>query len=88
VSAGKAELILTLMSEIVPAKGIQYVGPLPAKFQQYVSFSAGIHPNSPAGAPATALIRALSEPGLAQTYERNGMELPIQTDIRRIPAPR
>src|SRR5262249_12598713 len=42
VASGKAELWITLMSEIMPAKGITLIGPLPQQFQSYVNFSAAL----------------------------------------------
>jgi molybdate transport system substrate-binding protein len=87
VAAGKTEMIVTLISEILPAKGLQYVGPLPTKFQNYVAFAAGVSPASSAPAPSVALIRLLAEPAVARVYESKGMELPVVTDIRP-PVPR
>jgi molybdate transport system substrate-binding protein len=81
VAAGKTEMIITLTSEILTAKGIQYLGPLPAKFQNYVSFSAGVGPKSSAPAAAALFIKRLAEPGNAQVYQAKGMELPIRGDI-------
>jgi len=80
VVAGKTEMVVTLIREILPAKGIQFVGPLPAKFQNYVAFAAGISPKSSATDRAAALIRLLAEPKAAQTYRSKGMELPIVGD--------
>ena len=40
VAAGEAELLITLVSEILPAPGVDLVGPLPMQFQNYVSFAA------------------------------------------------
>lgn len=80
VAQGKTEMILTLISEIVPAKGVQYVGPFPEKFQNYVSFAAGISPKSSAAAASALFIKLLRAPSTASTYEKNGMELPTATD--------
>jgi hypothetical protein len=33
VAGGQTELVITLMSEIVPAKGIDLAGPLPQKYR-------------------------------------------------------
>ena len=55
VADGKTEMIITLTSEILPAKGVQYVGPLPAKFQNYVAFAAGVGPKSSAPCCSRAL---------------------------------
>jgi molybdate transport system substrate-binding protein len=43
VRDGKAEYILTLVSEILPAApGVELVGPLPGDVQSYVNFAAGV----------------------------------------------
>jgi len=82
VAQGKNEMIITLISEILPAKGIQLIGPLPGKFQNYVSFSGGISPKSSAAAASAMVIRALAGPGAVKAYQSKGMELPVVTDIR------
>src|SRR5512135_3611318 len=46
VADGSAEMILTLVSEILPAPGVQLVGPLPNNVQHYVSFAVGTSKNS------------------------------------------
>jgi molybdate transport system substrate-binding protein len=85
VAAGKTEMILTLTSEILPAKGLQYAGPFPPQFQNYVSFAGGISPKSSSPAASALLIKSLSAPSTARTYESKGMELPIVTDTRPKP---
>ena len=87
ITGGKAEIIVTLMSEIVPAKGVQYVGPLPTKFQQYILFAGGVSPKSSAPAVASQLIRALSAPSTVQVYEAKGMQLPVMRNIRPVTRP-
>jgi molybdate transport system substrate-binding protein len=82
VAAGKTEMIVTLTSEILPAKGVQYVGPLPAKFQNYVAFSGGVSPKSTAVPASTLLVKSLATPSVARTYESKGMELPIAGGLR------
>ena len=76
VADGKTEMIITLTSEILPAKGVQYVGPLPAKFQNYVAFAAGVGPKSTVPAAAALFIKSLVGPGVVKIYESKGMELP------------
>jgi molybdate transport system substrate-binding protein len=73
---GQSEMILTLASEILPAEGVQYVGPLPASLQNYVAFSAGVSPSSYARAAGAAFISALGAPAVAGIYAAKGMELP------------
>ncbi len=87
VVEGKTEMILTLTSEILPAKGVQYVGPFPEKFQTYVSFSAGVSSKSSAPAAAALFIKQLTVPSVARVYQVKGMELPILGDFGRPPRP-
>src|SRR5262245_27680865 len=75
VAAGKTEMIITLTSEILPAKGIQYIGPLPGKFQNYVAFSGGVSPKSSAVPASTSMVKSLATTSVAKTYESKGMEL-------------
>src|SRR5262249_10743604 len=39
VANGKSDLTVMLASEILPAKGVKYAGPFPARFASYVSFA-------------------------------------------------
>src|SRR5438128_7963793 len=43
VRTRQADLVITLISEILPAKGVDFVGPLPSKFQDYVTFATGVN---------------------------------------------
>jgi len=74
VADGKAELLITLVSEILPAPGVELVGPLPARFQHYVSFAAATGTNSTDTAPGRSLIACLSGPDAAATLKAKGME--------------
>jgi molybdate transport system substrate-binding protein len=80
VAGGKADLIITLISEIVPAKGVDYVGPLPPKVQNYVSLAGGIGANSKNVDSSRALIKVLSSSSVAAVYKSKGMELVIHGD--------
>ena len=74
VARGEAELVLTLVSEIVPVQGIQLLGPLPTELQGYVSFSGGRSPTARDAAAADAMLRYLSGPAAEPALEANGME--------------
>jgi molybdate transport system substrate-binding protein len=75
VASGKADLLVTLISEILPARGVELVGPLPSDVQGYVSFAAGVGAASTARPAAAAFVDALRAPGTAAVYEAKGMEL-------------
>jgi molybdate transport system substrate-binding protein len=74
VANGKAEVLITLVSEILPAPGVDLVGPLPARFQHYVSFAAASGVNTGNGDASKALIACLSAPDAAATLKARGME--------------
>jgi molybdate transport system substrate-binding protein len=75
VAAGHVDIVLTLASEILPAPGVDYVGPLPAELQGYVSFAAATAGSSSASADGARFIESLRARSAAKTYEANGMEL-------------
>ena len=74
VAAGKAEFVLTLVSEILPAPGVALVGPLPAEVQNYVGFAAGISATAKDAVAARVLVRFLQSPEAAPVYRAKGME--------------
>jgi molybdate transport system substrate-binding protein len=75
VASGEAELLITLVSEILPAPGVDLVGPLPMQFQNYVSFAAGTGAKAVNPEAGNALITCISGPGVAATLSAKGMEL-------------
>lgn len=74
VRDGKAELVLTLISEILPVRGIELVGPLPSELQSYVRFAAGVSNNARSRRAAQALIQFFVQPSVAQIYRDKGLE--------------
>jgi molybdate transport system substrate-binding protein len=62
------------MSELLPVKGIDIVGPLPPDVQQITVFSAGLHAGASNPDAARALVRFISAPSAAATIKRHGME--------------
>lgn len=74
VAKGKADLVLTLASEILPVHGIELVGPLPESLQGYVNFAAGIDPHSKNAEAAKSIIQFLTGPSAAAVYKSKGME--------------
>jgi len=76
VAQGDADLVITLISEILPIQGIELVGPLPAAFQSYVSFSAGVGAKAGEPAAAAALVRFLTGPSARTTFESKGLDAP------------
>jgi len=74
VASGDAELLITLASEILPAPGVELVGPLPMQFQNYVSFAGAAGVKSDNAAAGKSLISCLSGPSVAATLKAKGME--------------
>ena len=74
VASGDAELLITLVSEILPAPGVELVGPLPMQFQNYVSFAGAAGAKSDNAAAGKSLISCLSGPSVAATLKVKGME--------------
>ena len=74
VAEGKAELVITLIPEIKFFKGVELVGPLPADFQSYISFSAGVATNSHNADAAKELIKFITGPSAAPALKAKGVE--------------
>jgi molybdate transport system substrate-binding protein len=74
VASGDAELLITLVSEILPAPGVELVGALPMQFQNYVSFAGATAAKSDNAAAGKSLISCLSGPSVAATLKAKGME--------------
>jgi molybdate transport system substrate-binding protein len=76
VAAGDADLIMTLISEILPIPGVELVGPLPAEFQSYVTLAAGVGAKARNPVAARALIAFLTGSEIVPTLKAKGMEKP------------
>jgi molybdate transport system substrate-binding protein len=76
ITSGEAELGLQQMSEIVPIKGVDLVGPLPAEIQLYTIYAAGIATGTKERAAADALVRFLAAPRAATVLKAKGMDAP------------
>jgi molybdate transport system substrate-binding protein len=74
VAAGKADMVLTLASEILPVHGIELIGPLPAAVQGYVNFSAATASQAQNADAAKAIVRFLKSSAAAPVYKAKGME--------------
>lgn len=74
VSDGKAQYILTLVSEILPAPGVDVVGPLPAEVQSYVNFAAGSSPATANAEASLAVLKFLKSPAVAPVFKAKGLE--------------
>ena len=74
VADGKADFGITLVSEILPAKGVELLGPFPDEFQGYVRFTAAVSANAKNPEAATALIQFLAGPDALSSIKARGMQ--------------
>jgi molybdate transport system substrate-binding protein len=71
---GKADVVISLIPEIKFFPGVELVGPVPAEFQSYVNFAAGIAANTQDADAGKALIQFIGGPAAAQVIKAKGME--------------
>jgi molybdate transport system substrate-binding protein len=74
VARGEAEIGFQQIPEILPVKGIQYLGPLPADIQYTTVFAAGVHVQATQAEAARAWVRTLKSPDAAASYRKHGLE--------------
>jgi molybdate transport system substrate-binding protein len=74
IARGDAELGFQQMSELLPEKGIDVVGPLPAEAQRVTVFAAGVAARSTHPDAARAYIRYLASPAASAAVARTGLE--------------
>ena len=74
VATGKAAMVITLFSEIVPTRGVEILGPLPGEYQFDIRFGAATSARSKNGEAAQALIAFLSGPKAAPVLKAKGIE--------------
>jgi molybdate transport system substrate-binding protein len=74
LASGEAELGFQQVSELLSAKGIHYLGPLPADLQNYTIYSAAIHADAPNADLGKALLAALRSPAVQTVIRASGME--------------
>jgi molybdate transport system substrate-binding protein len=74
VARGDAEIGFQQVSELLPVKGIDYLGPLPADIQEVTVFSAAVHKAAGPSEAARALLKFLTAPEAATIIRKTGME--------------
>jgi molybdate transport system substrate-binding protein len=75
VAEGKAELVWTQMTEIVPYPELAVAGELPAGLQSYTEFSVGVAATSNDAAAAGAVVRFLTSAEAAPTLRAKYVEV-------------
>lgn len=74
VANGEVEVGFQLISEIIPVKGAELVGPLPAEMQKHVEFTAGISASAKQDAAAREFIRFLKRPTSGEAMKHGGLD--------------
>ena len=74
VARGEAEMAVQQIPELLPVKGVQYVGPLPEELQLYTVFAAGIGSAANNPAAAKTFIEALVTPSAVALFKAKGLE--------------
>lgn len=74
VARGEAEIGFQQMSELLPVKGIDIVGPLPPELQHVTVFSAGLASHARVPDAARALVAYLTASAAAPIIRQSGME--------------
>ena len=70
---GEAEILLTLVSEILPVEGMELLGPLPSEFQSYVSFAAARGTQTAEPDAARSLVSCIAAPSATATFAAKGV---------------
>jgi molybdate transport system substrate-binding protein len=74
VAKGEAEIGLSTISEILPAPGVELVGPLPAEIQNFIVYTAAIPATAKETVAAKALIDFLMSPRVTPVLQSKGLE--------------
>lgn len=74
VARGEAEMAVQQIPELLPVKGVQYVGPLPAELQLYTVFAAGVGTAARDPVAAKVFVDALVTPSAAALFSAKGLE--------------
>ena len=75
VAKGEAALALFL-TNLLAVPGVDYVGPVPAEFQQTLVFAAAVGAKAKEPEAAKALIAHLTTPAAGAVMKANGMQAP------------
>lgn len=74
MARGEGDIGFTQVSEFLPVKGIDIVGPLPRDIELVTVFSSGLLRNAPQAEAAKALVRFLTAPAAAAVVKKAGLE--------------
>ena len=73
VANGETELVVTSVTLIIPAQGLELVGEVPSDVQSYVFFTAGVSTTTKSMEVARALLRFMTAPTASDVFKANGL---------------
>ena len=71
--SGEADLAIHQVSEILPVRGVELVGPLPEGIQNYTTYAAGVSAKTRFAPAARVLLQALTAPEAVDVIRAKGM---------------
>jgi len=74
VASGQCEIGFQQISELLPVKGIDYIGPLPEELQLVTTFSAATSTTAPNARASAALTRYFTSQGIVPVLHRHGLD--------------
>jgi len=74
VARGDADIGFQQISELLPVKGIDYLGPLPPDIQEVTVFAAAVHKAAGPTDAARALLKFMTAPEAVSVIRKAGME--------------
>jgi molybdate transport system substrate-binding protein len=74
VASGECEIGFQQISELMPVKGIDYIGPLPEELQLVTIFSAATSAKAKNAEAAKALTRYFTSQGVVPTLAKHGLD--------------
>jgi molybdate transport system substrate-binding protein len=74
IASGEVEIGFQQVSELLPVKGIDFLGPLPASVQQITTFSGGLFAAAKQPEAAKALVTFLAAPAATPVKRKHGLE--------------
>ena len=74
IARGEVEIGFQQLSELLPTKGIDIIGPLPPELQLVTMFSAGMHVDAKQAQAAKALVRFLTSSAAAPVMREKGLD--------------
>lgn len=74
VAKGEADIVIAFVSEIIPVRGVKWLGPLPASLQVPTNYSAAIGAGSAHPDVARTLLDAITSPDGSRVIAKAGLE--------------